>query len=232
MPWVAELMWVRPDGAVAPTDRVTVEAALARSAARWPGVSPSTSATLWWYGSSSTLALVVAAQIAVTGRTVDPSAPTVTLGDTGTVSAMTSTRTLDAGDAPAALATLLDAVTVALSAVPGMSGPSLWAIASDSIAGRALDVATALGRAGEAATLAELLASHPGMHRFPRPRYVDVDGTGTVRPAPDGDPAAGTRRFVRRSSCCLVFEAGESKCVSCPRQLPADRARRWSALVG
>ncbi|MGH3879545.1 MAG: (2Fe-2S)-binding protein, partial [Actinophytocola sp.] len=52
---------------------------------------------------------------------------------------------------------------------------------------------------------------------LPVPRYVTVAGT----------------RAVRRASCCLIYEApGQQKCVSCPRQHPAERDRRLRAALG
>ncbi|KQU02931.1 hypothetical protein ASG56_19055 [Rhodococcus sp. Leaf7] len=235
LPWTVGLMTVDPPDARRLGDPDTVDAALARAARRWPDVSATTCATLWWYGSSSTLALVVASQLLVTGKCIDPGASvsTVSIGGTGTLEAVTSSSIVDAVDAPDALADVVDLVVRTLCArVPGLSAPSLWAVASDSVANRTLDAVSALGRIEDASPLIASLTSRPRAQRFPEPRLVDVTRDGSVTPADDGPPAAGTRRFLRRSSCCLVFEAGESMCTSCPRRTPADRAHRWSALVG
>jgi hypothetical protein len=51
---------------------------------------------------------------------------------------------------------------------------------------------------------------------LPRPRYVTVGRT----------PA------VKRVSCCLIYEVGNPKCVSCPRQKPEEREARLRAALG
>ncbi|MGB3771685.1 MAG: (2Fe-2S)-binding protein [Rhodococcus sp. (in: high G+C Gram-positive bacteria)] len=240
LPWMAEMMAIDPGHGYRLLDSETMDgglldAALERAARRWPDVSAATCATLWWYGSSSTVAIVTAAQLLVTGRCVDPRSPRtlVTVGDTGTIGAVTSSTVVDAADAPDALADLVETVVRALCRrVPELNAGSLWAVASDSIANRTLDVATAVDRIADAATMSASLTSRARTRRFPTPRFVDVGTEGAVAAASDDAPVRHTRRFLRRSSCCLVFEAGEDMCVSCPRRTPADRARRWSTLVG
>lgn len=196
---------------------------LDRAAVRWPDVSPAVLATLWWYGSSSTLATVLVAQLAVTGRCVDPAHPSavVTVGDTGTLASLGAAVTVDGPGAAAAFADVVDSLVGRVrDRVPSVSGASLWAIASDSVANRALDVATALNRVADAPRWAQTLTAERRRHRFPQPRFVDVSANGS------------TRRFLRRSSCCRVVDAGEDLCTSCPRRTPQDRAARWATLVG
>ncbi|MBM7414750.1 MULTISPECIES: (2Fe-2S)-binding protein [Nocardiaceae] len=232
LPWTANLMMVPPGDGWNIADPALLDVALARSAARWPDVSDTTGATLWWYGSSSTVALVLGAQILVTGHCVDPTAPdaVTAIGDTGTVAALTSPTVAPSADT--AMADLVERMVGGLAQrVPGLSAPSLWAIASDSVANRVLDVASALGRVADATAAARLLTSQSRTHRFPEPRFVDVTADAIVTPATGSAPDAHSRRVVRRGSCCLVFEAGVDMCVSCPRRAPEDRARRWSALL-
>jgi hypothetical protein len=80
---------------------------------------------------------------------------------------------------------------------------ALWAIATDSLANRVL-------WAGGLPSAASALATAVGPS-LPTPRYVTVSG----------------RLVVRRASCCLLYQApDQAKCVSCPRQPPAERLRR------
>lgn len=221
LPWVAALSYVPPGS---PSLRgLDLEDVLKRAAQRWPDVTPAVLATLWWYGSSSTLATVLTAQLAVTGRCVDLAheSARVTVGETGTVASSTAAVTVDETRAGASFADAVDGMVEAVRRrVPSVSGASLWAIASDSVANRALDVASALDRIDDAPRWAALLTGERRRHPFPTPRYVDVTVNGR------------SRRFLRRSSCCRVVDAGEDLCTSCPRRTPTDRAARWAALVG
>ncbi|WP_315769916.1 hypothetical protein [Rhodococcoides kroppenstedtii] len=221
LPWTASLSYVPPGS---PSLRTLDPGdVLGRAASRWPDVTPAVLATLWWYGSSSTLATVLTAQLAVTGRCVDLAheSARVTVAETGTVASSTAAVTVDSSRAGASFADAVeDLVEAVRRRVPSVSGASLWAIASDSVANRALDVASALDRVDDAPCWAELLTSERRRHPFPAPRFVDVTANGR------------SRRFLRRSSCCRVVDAGEDLCTSCPRRTPADRAARWAALVG
>ena len=86
----------------------------------------------------------------------------------------------------------------------------LWAIATDSLAGRLLTLGRAVGAVPAVTGLAGP-AGGGGRGRPCRvPRYVDVDGA----------------RFVRRASCCLIYRLpGGPLCTSCPRRPPAERQR-------
>ena len=98
-----------------------------------------------------------------------------------------------------ALRETLAAVITPVAAVSGAGVPSLWAIAADAIGNRALDA----GAPGVGARLAEEVGG-----KLPVPRFVDVGG----------------RTFVRRISCCLVFEVpGCEMCTSCPKRPAAER---------
>ncbi|GAB3906929.1 (2Fe-2S)-binding protein [Kibdelosporangium lantanae] len=110
-------------------------------------------------------------------------------------------RLLDARSRPdtgGSLRDMLSACIGSVSAVSGARERTLWAITTDSLANRLLWA----GRAGE------VVDAGP---ELPTPRYVTVDG----------------RVFVRRVSCCLVYQGTDvGKCVSCPRQTPAERLAR------
>jgi hypothetical protein len=95
----------------------------------------------------------------------------------------------------------LDTAISSVSAVSGARARTLWAITTDSLANRML-------WAGTPALAAPLAAAIP---ELPAPRYVEVGG----------------RQFVRRVSCCLVYQGtNTTKCVSCPRQTPEERMAR------
>ncbi|MEU4313750.1 (2Fe-2S)-binding protein [Nocardia sp. NPDC024068] len=98
-----------------------------------------------------------------------------------------------------ALRATLGAVIERLAAVSGVREPALWAVVTDVIASWAVDA----GEPGVGRRLADALGTE-----LPEPRFVDVAG----------------RTFVRRASCCLVYEApGCEKCVSCPKRRPEER---------
>jgi hypothetical protein len=55
---------------------------------------------------------------------------------------------------------------------------------------------------------------------------VPVDDDGRDR------PDLGERRFLRRSSCCLLYEApGQAKCGTCPGRHPQDRLLRMQVAA-
>ncbi|MEU1980375.1 (2Fe-2S)-binding protein [Nocardia sp. NPDC019395] len=94
-----------------------------------------------------------------------------------------------------ALAVVIDRI----SAVSGVRKPALWAVVTDVIASWAVDAG--------APQVGQRLAAEMG-GTVPAPRFVEISG----------------RTFVRRASCCLIYEApGCEKCVSCPKRPPAER---------
>ncbi|WP_327100033.1 (2Fe-2S)-binding protein [Nocardia vinacea] len=106
-----------------------------------------------------------------------------------------------------ALRETLAAVIGPVATVSGAGVPSLWAIAADAIGNRALD-------AGNSEAGARLAGEVGG--KLPVPRFVDVDG----------------RTFVRRISCCLVFEVpGCEMCTSCPKRPAAERKALLARLA-
>ncbi|MCP2279115.1 Ferric iron reductase protein FhuF, involved in iron transport [Nocardia amikacinitolerans] len=116
----------------------------------------------------------------------------------------------DAPDAARSAAVLRETLAVVIPAVAAVSGagvPSLWAIAADAMGNRALD-------AGNGAAGAELASEVGG--KLPVPRFVEI----------------GSRTFVRRISCCLVFEIpGCEMCTSCPKRPAADREALLAKLA-
>lgn len=124
-----------------------------------------------------------------------------------------STRPLSGGlpALGAALAGALGTAIATISAVTGARERALGAIATDSIGNRLLWTPDP----ERAMALAEPLVAAIGLD-LPKPRFVRVGRT----------PA------VRRASCCLIYEVGNPKCVSCPRQTPAEREARLRAALG
>ncbi|MEE2061028.1 hypothetical protein [Rhodococcus artemisiae] len=178
---------------------------------RWGCDDARVNGTLWWYSASSTLVAGPAAMLLTEGIAPepDPNRLRCALRENGYLAAVRSSRPVHGSEVYAeALAAAHTSVISALAAVSGASPRALWAIATDSVAGRALTVGRQLGRVEEACELAESLAVGPML----TPRFVDIDSGGR------------SERFVRRGSCCLIYIAtGGSKCMSCPRHTPADR---------
>lgn len=106
-----------------------------------------------------------------------------------------------------ALRETLAAVIGPVAAASGAGVPSLWAIAADAIGNRALD-------AGNPEAGARLATEVGG--RLPVPRFVEIGG----------------RSFVRRISCCLVFEVPRCEmCTSCPKRPAAERMALLTELA-
>jgi hypothetical protein len=187
--------------------------------------SDRTLGTVRWYSVSSVLVAPVLESLVLAGVALDPALDAVTLDahEDGRLAGARSTRVLgdgsddngDIGNAGAALGTTIDAVVTAVADATGASARSLWAIATDSIANRLLWAATAAGDPERAVVLARELADVIGP-RLPPPRFT------TLR----------DNVVVRRASCCLLYEVGAPKCVSCPRQPPQEREHRLRDLFG
>ena len=174
-------------------------------------------ATVWWYSASSALLTPPLAGL-VTGiplsaRLADLSVSL--LPGLQPIAAMASGP--GSGDLAGELRSSLAAVTAAVAEAGRMRERPLWAVATDTLAGRLLALGQAVGDVGRATDLAAPLASAVGPP-LPVPRYEDVAGN----------------RFVRRASCCLVDRTpGMPTCTSCPQRPPAERralleaAARW-----
>ena len=178
---------------------------------RWNHDDPRVNGTLWWYSASSTLVAAPLAMLLATGRAPDPRPGrlSVSLQPNGYLRSARSDRLLPSVAAFAdALVEAHSGVIDALAEVSGAAPRALWAIATDSIANRALEAGRAAGDEDRGGGLARAVCRPPLLPA----RYVDVEGPGR------------TRRFVRRGSCCLIYVATDGgKCASCPRRAPDDR---------
>ncbi|WP_228567046.1 (2Fe-2S)-binding protein [Nocardia sp. SYP-A9097] len=106
-----------------------------------------------------------------------------------------------------ALRHTLSAVIPVVGEASGAGVAALWAVVADAIGNRALD-------AGAQETGSALAREVSG--RLPIPRFSDVGG----------------RTFVRRISCCLVFEVpGCEMCTSCPKRPAAQREALLAELA-
>ncbi|MFB9322710.1 (2Fe-2S)-binding protein [Cryptosporangium minutisporangium] len=198
------------------TDPEWLSAQVDASARRWGGASRRVAGTLWWYSTSSTLVAGPIVGLLVTGWVPALDDVTFELAH-GSVAGVRASRMLGRGPdvLAAAAGPALGAVIAPLARVSGVGEGALRAVASDSVANRALDVAR--GPAGEA--LAERVAAVGGL---PMPRFVEIPGAGP---------------YLRRSSCCLIYAVPGAaspevaKCASCPRQRPEVRERRMSGVA-
>ncbi|KAA0918439.1 (2Fe-2S)-binding protein [Dietzia sp. ANT_WB102] len=183
---------------------------------RWSHDDPRVNGTLWWYSASSSLVAAPLTMLLVSGVAPDPRPKrlTVSLQPNGYLQAARSDRLLpSAREFADALAEAHAEVITTLATVSGAAPRALWAIATDSIANRALEAGRAGGDPDRGAELARTVCRPPLLPA----RYVDVEGANRVR------------RFVRRSSCCLIYVATEGgKCASCPRRAPEDRRAELS----
>ncbi|HEY2058159.1 MAG TPA: (2Fe-2S)-binding protein [Amycolatopsis sp.] len=162
--------------------------------------------TIWWYSLSSVLVAPTLESLAA--DVLDPSLDAVELDLTpdGRFLGARSLRPLRGPLGPAFAASLGTAITT-IASVTSANPRALGAIATDSIANRLL-WASAPERAEE-------IVASIGLG-LPRPRYVTV----------------GRTLAVKRASCCLIYEVGNPKCVSCPRQKPEEREARLRAALG
>lgn len=193
------------------TDPRWLAGRVADTGRRWTHDDPRVNAILWWYSASSSLVAAPLTMLLFTGMAPDPRLErlTVSLQANGYLRAARSDRLLTSVSAFAeGLREAHGAVIASLAQVSGAAPRALWAIASDSIAGRALDAGRAVGDPVRGCELARAVVRPPLLPV----RYIDVEGPGD------------TRRFVRRGSCCLIYVATSGdKCASCPRRTPADR---------
>ncbi|MBE8524672.1 (2Fe-2S)-binding protein [Amycolatopsis sp. H6(2020)] len=207
---------MKPDWTASATrlaDAEWVRARIGGAAKLYGCARPEVLGTLWWYSLSSVL-VAPAVEGLVAGKPVDPSLAAVELDlvADGRFLGARSTRPLDGG-LPAVGAAFTGALGTAISTIAAVSGArerALGAIATDSIGNRLLWTPDP----ERAMALAEPLIAAIGLG-LPKPRFVRVGRT----------PA------VRRASCCLIYEVGNPKCVSCPRQTPEEREARLRAAL-
>ncbi|MGW5382856.1 (2Fe-2S)-binding protein [Nocardia sp. NPDC003963] len=200
------------------TDESWLAARIADLNASWRTDSLRVGATLWWCMTASALVEQVVRALAQDRRIPAPTLDrlALTLRADGTVervgieatgsSAVPDAELGTGSDAAAAAADIavvlretLTTVIGRLAAVSGVREAALWAVVTDVVASWAVDA----GRPVVGRRLADAIGAV-----LPEPRFVEIGG----------------RTFVRRASCCLVYEApGCEKCVSCPKRRPAER---------
>lgn len=175
---------------------------------------PEVLGTIWWYSLSSVL-VAPSVNSLLDGPLVDPAldALTIDMVEDGRFLGVQSSRVLEGGldELGAAFAKTLGTAITTIADVTGANARALGAIATDSIGNRLLWTSDP----ERAMTLAERLVAAIGLG-MPKPRFVRVGRT----------PA------VKRASCCLIYEVGNPKCTSCPRQTPSEREARLRAALG
>lgn len=197
------------------TDPGWLAGRIAETGRRWRVADARVVGTLWWYSASSTLVAAPVTTLLVAGKAVDVAGLAIYLRPDGDLGGGRASGLLDGGPVRLgrALRESLGAVIAPLAAVSGATERALWAITADSLGNWALRAGTALGTVEQGTELAIAVARGIGAV-MPVPRFVDI----------------GTRRYVRRCSCCLIYVApGCGKCTSCPRQTPDERLRRLTA---
>ncbi|SEF35598.1 FhuF 2Fe-2S C-terminal domain-containing protein [Amycolatopsis pretoriensis] len=204
--------WTAPATLLA--DPEWVRARIGGAAKLYGCAAPEVLGTIWWYSLSSVL-VAPALEGLVAGAPADPSldAVEIDLLADGRFLGARSTRPLAGGlpELGAAFGEALGTAIATIADVTGARARALGAIATDSIGNRLLWTPDP----ERAMALAEPLVAAIGLD-LPKPRFVRVGRT----------PA------VRRASCCLIYEVGNPKCVSCPRQTPAERDARLRAALG
>ncbi|MFI5563461.1 (2Fe-2S)-binding protein [Amycolatopsis japonica] len=195
-------------------DAAWVSARIGGTAKLYGCSRPEVLGTIWWYSLSSVL-VAPSVESLVRGEPLDPSldALTIDLVPDGRFTGARSSRLLSGGlpELGEAFAGTLSTAIGTISAVTKANPRALGAIATDSIGNRLLWT----GDTERAIALAAPLVAAIGLG-LPEPRFSRV-GRNTV---------------VRRASCCLIYEAGNPKCTSCPRQTPDERDRRLRAALG
>jgi hypothetical protein len=179
----------------------------------WGTGNSRVSGTLWWCMAASSLVDPIATAYAAGGSAPDPELERLVCEvrpDGGIERVLpdpaAGPRT-EPAETGAALRKTLGRIIPVVAEVSGAGAPSLWAIVADAIGNRALDA----GAPAAGARLAEEVAG-----QLPVPRFTDV----------------GSRTFVRRISCCLVYEVpGCQMCTSCPKRPAAQRLELLTELA-
>lgn len=190
------------------TEPQWLTARIAEMGKSWGTSSPRIAGTLWWCMVASALVEQVARAYAH-GEPA-PAPVLATLDCEVRPDGGVDRVRLPAGDTAECAAALRDTLATVIPVVAAACGagiPSLWAIAADAVGNRALD-------AGAPEAGARLAAEVGG--KLPIPRFVEIGG----------------RTFVRRISCCLVFEVpGAQMCTSCPKRPAAEREAMLAELA-
>ncbi|WP_245663751.1 (2Fe-2S)-binding protein [Nocardia arthritidis] len=192
------------------TEPEWLAARIAEMGHSWGTTSPRIAGTLWWCMVASALVEQLARAYAD-----DEDAPVPALDrlecelrpDGGVERVRVPAHDVSSADGATALRDTLGVVIPPVAEVSGAGVPALWAIVADAIGNRALD-------AGSPDAGARLAADIAG--KLPVPRFVEIGG----------------RTFVRRISCCLVFEVpGCQMCTSCPKRPAAERTALLADLA-
>ncbi|WP_067656844.1 (2Fe-2S)-binding protein [Nocardia harenae] len=197
-------------GGAALRDPAWVTARITEMGRSWGTGSCRAAGTLWWCMVASALVRPVvgayAAHAAVPAVELDRLSCPVR-ADGGIETVELAADPAEPRAAAQALRASLASVIATVAQASGAGIPALWAVVADAIGNRAIDA----GAPGVAAALA-----HDVGGKLPAPRFQEVGG----------------RTFVKRISCCLVFEApGCEMCTSCPKRPAADRERLLTALT-
>ncbi|MEU4340654.1 (2Fe-2S)-binding protein [Nocardia sp. NPDC023852] len=191
------------------TEPEWLAARIAEMGRSWGTASPRIAGTLWWCMVASALVEGITRAYAHGEGAPDAALDRLDceVRPDGGIERVHSRSAHEPVGRAAGLGETLAAVIAPIAEVSGSGAPSLWAIAADAIGNRSLD-------AGSPAAGARLAAEIGG--KLPAPRFVEIGG----------------RTFVRRISCCLVFEVpGCEMCTSCPKRPSAERAALLAALA-
>lgn len=217
-------------------DRDWLADRVADTVARWDCPDLRTAGTLWWYSASVTVVIAwpAAALTGTDGPDMDPQHLRGRLTEYGYLRSLRSARSVPAADSARSHRELCGEIIAGLAAVSGASERALWAIASDSLAGRMVDAVSAGADRGAAHTLTAQIFTAPLI----RPRFFDLtaddEGLAAAVPSAVGEPLpTGARRVVRRGSCCLIYQVpGEGgKCRNCPRRTPVEKTEGWTRML-
>ena len=192
-------------------------------------------ATLWWYSASTVLVTPALAALVATGTALSPRLQDTVLHHTPssrfTGSHATAILGPDIDELGGALQTTLATAITALDVFTAGRQRPLWAIATDAIANRLLWAGQGLGTVREATRLAAPIIAAAGP-QLPPPRYIDVEPAAPGAVADAVRPVPTSRRFVRRTSCCLLYRVpDQGMCTSCPARAPAERAELLRAAA-
>ncbi|ASF06350.1 hypothetical protein CEQ30_02225 [Nocardia brasiliensis] len=193
------------------TEPQWLAARIAEMGHSWGTTSPRIAGTLWWCMVASALVEQVARAYAQGQPAVEPVLDRFDceVRPDGGVERIHVLAEPDAAAEPgASLRETLTAVIGPVAEVSGAGVPALWAIVADAVGNRALD-------AGDGAAGGRLAAAIGG--KLPIPRFVEIGG----------------RTFVKRISCCLVYEVPSCEmCTSCPKRPAAERTTMLERLAG
>lgn len=176
----------------------------------WGTTSPRIAGTLWWCMVASALVEQIARAYARDERAVEPVLDHFDCEvrpDGGVERIHVLAEPDEVTEPGTALRETLAAVIGPVAEVSGAGVPALWAIVADAVGNRALD-------AGSPDAGARLATEIGG--KLPTPRFVEVGG----------------RTFVKRISCCLVYEVPNCEmCTSCPKRPSAEREAMLEKLA-